>query len=69
MCSSLIFLLHIFDENFVIGMIGYSFQIFRYEYSCYKLSPKSLRNLSISFSGQSEVGSSPPMKKRSTGGS
>lgn len=35
----------------------------------YKLSPKSLRNFSIRRAGQSVVGSRPPMKKRSTGGS
>ena len=35
----------------------------------YKLSPKSSRNFSIKRFGQLLVGSRPPMKKRSTGGS
>lgn len=34
-----------------------------------RLSPKSARNLAMSFSGQGEVGSILPMKKRSTVGS
>ena len=35
----------------------------------YKLSPKSFLNCAISFSGQSDTGWRPPMKKRNTGGS
>ena len=53
---------------FSFGGFKYKLCIMNYAL-IYKLSPKSSLNLAISFCGQSEVGSSPPIKKRSTGGS
>ena len=47
----------------MIGLYDYLKNVF------YKLSPKSSRNFSIKRFGQLLVGSRPPMKKRSTGGS
>ena len=51
------------------GVRGGSFGEGSGERLFYKLSPKSALNLAINFSGQSDVGSKPPIKKRNTGGS